>query len=62
MNSARVKFQWSLILRLLIDFEPWRLLKKEKVEEFREIVMEKMSVAEMVRECEKRVLDQLRVR
>jgi len=62
MNSARVKFQWSLILRLLIDFEPWRLLKKEKVEEFREIVMENMSVAEMVRECEKRVLDQLRVR
>lgn len=62
MNSARVKFQWSLILRLLIDFEPWRLLKKEKVEEFREIVMENISVAEMVREWEKRVLDQLRVR
>jgi len=61
MNSARVKFQWSLILRLLIDFEPWRVLKK-KVEEFREIVMENISVAEMVREWEKRVLDQLRVR
>lgn len=61
MNSARVKFQWSLSLRWWMVFEPWRVRKK-KVDEFKEIVMEKMSVAEMVKEWEKRVLDQLRVR
>lgn len=51
MNSARVKFQWSLILRWWMDFEPCCVLrKKEKVDGVKEIVMEKISVAEMVRE------------
>lgn len=50
MNSARVKFQWSLILWWWIDFEPCRVLKKEKVDGVKEIVMENISVAEMVRE------------
>jgi len=33
-----------------MDFEPWRVPKKERVEELREIVMEKISAAETVKE------------
>jgi hypothetical protein len=45
-----------------MDLEPGRVRKKGKVDGWREMEMEKESVAEMVREWEKRVLDQVRVR
>lgn len=45
-----------------MDFDPVRVRKKEKVDGWREMVVEKeLSEGKMVRVWEKRVLDQVRV-
>lgn len=45
-----------------MDLDPGRVLKSEKVEGLREMVVEKMSGEDMNKEREKSVVDQVRVR